>query len=271
MLMAKITDQTYLQNKQYQNASNLNARFQLHARYSTNHYGWYRWLFDRFEFPSQARILELGCGSAQLWVENIDRIPKEWDITLSDFSPGMVAAAQKNLAGLPHQFTFEIADAQSIPYDDQNIDVVIANHMLYHVPDKVKAFSEMHRVLKVGGRFYATTVGYSHMQELDELVLSFNPKIELIFARPDSQSFILENGAAQLEQWFSNVTCHYYNDALVITEVEPLVNYILSTAIFTDDQLAGFTQYLAQKLAHEGSLHIAKASGLFTATRENNR
>jgi len=267
--MAKITDPTYLQNKQYQNASNLDARVQLHARFSTNHYGWYRWLFDRFELPVQARILELGCGSAQLWVENMDRISKGWDITLSDFSPGMVAAAQKNLAGLPHQFTFEIIDAQSIPYDDQHFDVVMANHMLYHVPDKVKAFSEMQRVLKFGGRFYATTVGYAHMQELDDLVLSFNPKIELIFARPDNQSLILENGAAQLEQWFSNVSCHHYDDALVITEVEPLENYILSTINFTDEQLTGLAQFLTQKLADDGSLHVTKSSGLFTATRED--
>lgn len=266
--MTKIADPTYLQNKQYQNASNLNARLQLHARFSTNHYGWHRWVFDQFNLPTQARILELGCGSAQLWVENIDRVSKDWNITLSDFSPGMVDAAQQNLNNHPHQFKFEVIDAQLIPYDDQHFDVVMANHMLYHVPDKAKAFSEMRRVLKSGGQFYATTVGDSHMQELDELILNFNPKIELIFARPDVQSFILENGAAQLEQWFTDVTRHYYDDALVITEVEPLVDYILSTITFTDDQLIGFTQYLEQKLAHDGSIHVTKASGLFTAVRE---
>ena len=269
--MAKITDPTYLQNHQYQNASNLDARFQLHARFSTNHYGWCRWIFDRLDLSAQARILDLGCGSAQLWVENIDRVPKGWNIILSDFSPGMVEAAQKNLAGSPHHFTVEIIDAQSIPYDDQHFDAVMPNHMLYHVPDKVRAFAEMQRVLKVGGRFYATTVGYAHMQELDELVLNFNPNIELVFARPDTQSFILENGVAQLEQWFSNVTCHHYDDALVVTEVEPLVDYILSTVTFTEDQLAGFTQFLAQKLARDGAIHITKSSGLFAASRGNER
>ena len=267
--MAKITDPTYLQNTQYQNASNLDARSQLHARFRTNHYGWFRWVFDQFELPPQARILELGCGSSQLWVENIDRVPKGWNITLSDFSPGMVAAAQKNMAGSPHQFTFEIIDVQSIPYDDQHFDVVMANHMLYHVPDRIKALSEIQRVLRFGGQFYATTIGCEHMQELDDLVLKFNPNIELVFARPDTQSFILENGAAQLEQWFSNVSCQHYDDALVVTEVEPLLNYILSTVTFTDDQLAGFTQFLAQKLARDGSIHITKSTGLFAASREN--
>jgi len=250
-------------------STNLDARSQLHARFRTNHYGWFRWVFDRFDLPAQARILELGCGSAQLWAENTNRVPQDWDITLSDFSPGMVAAAQKNLAGAPHQFSFEIIDAQSIPYDDQHFDLVMANHMLYHVPDRLKALGEMQRVLKFGGQFYATTIGYAHMQEIDELALNFDPNIELAFARPDNQSFILENGAAQLEQWFSNVTCHHYDDALVITEVEPLVNYILSTATFTDTQRADFTQFLAQKLARDGAIHITKSSGLFTAIREN--
>jgi ubiquinone/menaquinone biosynthesis C-methylase UbiE len=266
--MAKIADQTYLQNKQYQNDSNLNARRQLHARFSTNHYGWDRWIFDRLKLPTQARILELGCGPAQLWVKNIDRIPKGWNITLSDFSPGMVESAQQNLNDHPHQFTFDVIDAQSIPYDDQHFDVVIANHMLYHVPDKAKAFSEIHRVLKPGGQFYATTVGDAHMQELDNLVLSFDPKIELIFARSDVQSFILENGAAQLEQWFTNVTAYHYDNALVITEVKPLVDYVLSTITFTEDKLADFTKYVERKLTRDGSIHVTKASGLFEAIRE---
>jgi hypothetical protein len=109
------------------------------------------------------------------------------------------------------------------------------------------------------------------MQELDELILNFNPKIELVFARSDVQSFILENGAAQLEQWFTDVTTYHYDDALIITEAEPLVDYVLSTITFTDDQLIDFTQYVEQKLAHTGSIYVTKASGFFGATRKDAR
>ena len=58
-------------------------------------------------------------------------------------------------------------DAQSISYEDEIFDAVIANHMLYHVPDRMKAIAEIKRVLKWGGRFIATTVGSHHLKEMN--------------------------------------------------------------------------------------------------------
>ena len=64
------------------------------------------------------------------------------------------------------RFTFEKIDAQSIPYRTDSFDAVIANHMLYHIPDLGKTLSEIRRVLKPEGHLYATTVGLNHMAEL---------------------------------------------------------------------------------------------------------
>jgi len=126
--MSKLSDQKYLLTEQYKNASNLNARFQLHERFSTNKYGWHRWVFDQLHLPPSCRILELGCGPGYLWLKNNDRIPDGWEITLSDFSPGMLQEAQQNLSPSDHPFTFEVIDAQSIPFADESFDAIIANH-----------------------------------------------------------------------------------------------------------------------------------------------
>ncbi len=56
--IARLADTQFVTD-QYQNAKNLNARIQLHQRFSTNKYGWHRWVFDQFSFPPQSRILEL--------------------------------------------------------------------------------------------------------------------------------------------------------------------------------------------------------------------
>jgi ubiquinone/menaquinone biosynthesis C-methylase UbiE len=88
---------------QYRDASNLNARIALHERFSTNAYGWQRWVFDQLELPPDARVLELGCGTGKLWVENRDRTPEGWDVTLTDASPGMLREARRNL-GLDRRF-----------------------------------------------------------------------------------------------------------------------------------------------------------------------
>ena len=39
-------------------------------------------------------ILELGCGPAFFWRSNLEHIPDDWEIVLSDFSPGMLQKAQ---------------------------------------------------------------------------------------------------------------------------------------------------------------------------------
>ncbi len=60
------TDPNYLLTDQYKTADNLTARAQLHVRFSTNKYGWQRWLFDQFDFPAHARIIEFGSGPGWL-------------------------------------------------------------------------------------------------------------------------------------------------------------------------------------------------------------
>jgi ubiquinone/menaquinone biosynthesis C-methylase UbiE len=148
--MSKATDQDYLKNDQYRDASNLNVRMALHQRFGTAKVPWHRWVFDQFHLPPEARVLELGCGPGQLWVQNMDRVPADWAVTLSDFSLGMVEQARDNLAASDQPFTFERCDAQALPFADGSFDSVIANHMLYHIPDRQRVYAEVRRVLKPG-------------------------------------------------------------------------------------------------------------------------
>ena len=264
--MSLATDQAHLLQHQYQNASNLNARIALHARFSANAYGWHRWVFDQFAFPDQCRILELGCGPGTLWLKNQERIPADWNVTLSDFSAGMVEDARRNLADVTHSFAFRQMDAQSIPLPDASLDAVIANHMLYHVPDRDKAFAEVRRILKPTGTFYAAANGRDHLREISEL--------QERFGIPDTigthtEEFCLENGAEQLASWFVHVTSRYYEDSLRVTEVEPLVAFILSQS---DAPQAGaarveaLREAIADELARKGAIHITKSTGLFLAS-----
>lgn len=76
-------------------------------------------------------------------------------------------------ARLGHRFTFAQADAQALPFRDASFDAVIANHMLYHVPDIPRALGEVRRVLKPSGFCYAATMGVANMREVDELAACF--------------------------------------------------------------------------------------------------
>src|SRR5262245_7631139 len=160
--MDRLTNPTYLKS-QYKTADNLNARIQLHELYSTNTYPWTDWLFDQWVLPAASRILEVGCGPAYMWPQLLERIPPGWEVILSDISPGMVGQAREALAGVGPQFRFAQSDIQRLPWLEGTFDAVIANHMLYHVPDRPRALAEIRRVLKPGGKLYAATNGDSHM------------------------------------------------------------------------------------------------------------
>lgn len=267
--MPSLMDQSDVLTDQYKDASNLSARFQLHERFSTNKQGWHRWVFDQFDLPEECSILELGCGPGWLWLKNMDRVPDGWEIALSDLSPGMLREAQQNLGASHHRFAFQVIDAQSIPLSAGGFDAVIANHMLYHVPNTAKAFSEICRVLRRGGVLYASTVGRTHMRELGELVSMVGPTADPWGGRA-AESFLLENGLDQVSQWFTDVLLHRYEDALIITEAEPLIAYVLSTAAgsaLAGDKLTQFIKLVEQELARDGAIRVAKDSGIFEASR----
>ena len=120
--MARISDTNYLRSEQYHNSSNLEARIALHTRFSVNRHSWQRWVFDQISFPADGRLLELGCGPGTLWQENLDRLPSGLEITLSDFSTGMVSQAQKNLAKRMGTARFQTIDAQAIPYPEASFE-----------------------------------------------------------------------------------------------------------------------------------------------------
>jgi len=261
----EIADRQYV-TSQYQNASNLNVRIRLHQRFSANKYGWPRWLFDQFSLPPQGRLLELGCGPGNLWLENSDRIPAGWEMVLSDFSPGMVRQAQRRL-GDNRKFRFGVLDAQAIPFERRRFEAVIANHMLYHVPDKASALAEIQRVLKPDGRFYAATIGEQHLPEIAALLGKFDPQLASWRVRL-AGSFTLENGSAQLTPWFARVTLRHYEDALVITEAAPLVDYILSGRVnLSADRQRDLASFIKQELRRRGGkLYVTKDVGVFEAS-----
>jgi ubiquinone/menaquinone biosynthesis C-methylase UbiE len=266
--MSKFTDQQYLKSDQYRDPSNLDARVVIHQRFSTNPYGWFKWVFDTLlKLPVNARILELGCGHGLLWKENAGRIPIGWDLTLSDLSSGMLDAAWRNLVVTGRAFQFKEIDAQAIPFEDETFDAVIANHMLYHVPDRTKAIAEIKRVLKPGGHLIATTVGENHMKEMLGWYARVHvSKIWESFANP----FTLEDGLEQLKPYFPQVSLSRYEDNLEITEIEPIMAYIHSgmrVSELSQAELENLQDELQRKLKENGRIFVSKDSGLFEAIK----
>lgn len=76
--------------RQYQDSTNITARINLHEKYSCNKQGWFPWIYEQSDIHPGMDILEIGCGNGALWTENLDKLPSEISILLSDISEGML-------------------------------------------------------------------------------------------------------------------------------------------------------------------------------------
>jgi SAM-dependent methyltransferase len=261
---------------QYRDGQNLEARIRLHERFSTNPVGLHPWLLAQIDLPTQASVLELGCGVGSFWVTNREGIPPGWRVTLTDSSPGMVREAERRLGGRPHRFTFATVSAEDLPYPDAAFDAVFAHFMLYHVGDRPRALREMARVLRPGGQLYAATNGARHMQEARVLAMQAGLMPPAAVEAGDAAAFNLENGAELLKMVFADVALRRYEDCLVVTEPAPLLAYLLSTERvqaelerMTPDvqqqHISGLRALIDQHMARRGQLIVAKDSGVFIA------
>jgi len=246
----KFTETEYLRDEQYRDDSNLRARIELHRRFSTNPQPWHRWVFERFEFPPEARILEVGCGAGELWLQNLDRLPEGWTLTLADLSPGML---EKTREALGPRAEYRVADVEDLPFEDASFDGVIANHMLYHVPDRPRAFEEIARVLRPRSLFYASTNGRDHLREIKDLYVQSHP-----------WEFRMEEAGDELATVFDDVELEEYPDSLEVTEVEPVVAFVHSM----DPGRDGFDEVVRDRIAAEGAFHVTKVGGIFRCRRK---
>jgi SAM-dependent methyltransferase len=188
-----------------------------------------------------------------MWQANRGRIDPTWSLMLTDFSAGMIDVAR---AALGDRAEYAVVDVQELPFADGSFEVVLANHMLYHVPDRPRAFGEIRRVLASGGEFHAATNGKAHMRELRDLVgpgWSFNRHLE---------DFGLETGVAQLEAFFADVRVERFDDALAVTEVEPVLAYVRSSFAFPGGSLEHVRVGVEETLARDGVFRIQKAQGI---------
>jgi ubiquinone/menaquinone biosynthesis C-methylase UbiE len=234
------------------------TRVSFHARFATNPH-FLEWLFERELPDSGARILDAGCGPGLLWRRNLERIDPAWQLTLSDLSPGMLDTAR---AALGTRAEYVAADLQELPFDDASFDVVVANHMLYHVPDRPKAFDEVRRVLAPGGDFHAATNGRGFMQELIAVV---GPRWGI---ERHIEEFGLETGPPQLEQFFADIRVERFQNELVVTEVEPMIAYIQSSQRVAESDLDGVRGELEAAIARDGEFRISSRAGLVSCRKD---
>lgn len=261
-------DQEYFRDVQYATTTNLNARIALHQMYSTSTVDWFDWLFEQLDLPEAGDVLEVGCGTGQVWTRAKEHCPDSVSLTLTDLSAAMVA----NALVLAHQHfggaRGQTADVMELPFGDETFDVVIANQMLHHAPDPARAVSEIARVLRPNGRLIAATQGPDHLKELFAIE-------QTVFgvATPRTQSAVFgsTSGTSILAPAFVHVEWKPFVDVLRCTKAEDVVRYLRSAPPGEDADEAKVIALLCEveRLIElgDGVLTITKETGTFVATK----
>lgn len=104
-------------------------------------------------------VLDLGSGAGNDCFVARAIVGESGKVIGVDFADKMLEKARKNAQTLGYQnVKFIKGDIDQLPIKDETIDVVVSNCVLNLVPDKVKAFAEIHRVLKTGGHFSVSDI-----------------------------------------------------------------------------------------------------------------
>ena len=213
---------------QYADDRNLRARQRL-WRQQVPFFDVVRWVVGLAGLSPGMQVLDAGCGNGQ-YLRALAAHPVR--AAGCDLSTGMLRSSA-------HPALF-CADVAALPVRDGAFDVVLAAHMLYHVPDRRAAVRELRRVLAPGGTCVAVTNGANHLLPLRGLVERAASRAAPGWhMEPATRAFTAENAAPQLAQAFGSVSCvrPARQAPVVIRDATVAADYVASWAGFYQDQV----------------------------------
>ncbi len=270
------TNKKHLTSQAYASEDHLSVRIKTHELYSQPKQDFTAWILDLIPWVGNETVLDAGCG-AGLYISPIKKhLTEGGRIISADLSLGMLFdVAQKDFASDTNLLNSNILQ---LPFPDNSCDVILANHMLYHVPGIPKAIAEIKRVLRPNGYLIAATNAKDSMMsivhEIEKAYEALGEPIQ-IPPTPPRANFSLENGGTFIEEEFPNVQIHRFESFLVFPEAAPVVDYInsmqsfyepqISTSIPWETFLAQVESQITQIIQEKGEYRVAKTTGAFVA------
>lgn len=268
------TDPTYLAY-QYADSEKLRIRQEAHKCYSEATGDFFDWLLDILDPQPGEMVADVGCGPGAYHPKLADRGAR---IVGIDASLGMAEDVRRGAETWGLTIWAIQADAERLPLVDACCDRLMANHMLYHVPDQAAALREMARVLKPGGRVVLATNAADNSALLHRLHHeSAREQGYVPVSRSLVERFSLD-ARDLVAQVFPNVRVAVRPDAFRFPTLDAVLRYYASMMIDLIDAppadarhraplLAAMTRRLEPIFQREGIVRIPKDAGCFVAEK----
>lgn len=273
-LMFNFANDPQAVGRMYLTDESLRIRQETHELYSEPKLDFPRWALDSVSWRGDETVLDIGSGPGRYYSALQERFP-EIEYYACDLYAGMVQTH-------PHKKTLALADAQRLPYPDATFDVVMANHMLFHVPNVERALREIRRVVKPTGFVMVTTNSIHTMPEFQALMrraitlLSPPGTANVSVPGQHTDPFTLESGTRLLCHHFFAVVRYDLPRALVFPSAEPALAYLNSTrsvreaelpqGVNWDEMMMIVREQMGRLIDHFGELTVNTLSGLLVAT-----
>lgn len=142
------------------------------------------------EIRSGETVLDLGSGGGIDVFLASKKVGSEGKVIGVDMTPEMLERAEKNaLEGNYHNVEFKLGEIENLPIENNSIDVIISNCVINLTLNKLKAYSEIYRVLKDGGRILVSDlVTDGHVP--DEIRKSFQAWSECIGGAMEQDEYL---------------------------------------------------------------------------------
>lgn len=262
----------------YQTSKNLDAKYEVERVYGLQKQTFEEWVVQLLGCSGHESVLDIGCGQGRILLPLGSLARGQGGHLLGcDLSEGVMAPAKQVIDEEKLPISLLVADAEKLPFLSASFDLVMANHMLYHVDIPI-ALREIRRVLKIGGRFLATTNSQDSMAKLGELHLQTMRDLQIPYPSERAIStFSLENGVAQLQQVFEQVESFSFDSGFAVTDPQPVLTYYMATQLYQGplrdqtlplwkrEKIAETFLHFTQKAIEQenGRLIISKLGGAF--------
>ncbi|MFC3494774.1 class I SAM-dependent methyltransferase [Glycomyces rhizosphaerae] len=209
------------------------------------------------------RVLDVGCGNGRYTGRLREAFP-DAEVIGVDLASGILETVPEPTV---------VADVAELPFEDSSADVVLAMHMLYHVPDIPAALEELRRVLAPGGVLFVSTLASDDKQEYHPiwceagktaLGTEVRQALSVVVER-----FSLETAQSMLAERFASVVLHDLPGVIELPEPGPLVAAFRSEADFTalapedfERLMEAIERQLEDHFAKHDLLRITSHSGI---------
>jgi SAM-dependent methyltransferase len=262
--------------RQYASPRNLATRVGLYQYLEDDGMGgatFEEWVLDRRRWAGHEAVVDVGRGAGAYEGALRRRAGRVVGV---DLSPGMLVPAGAGAPGRPAALV--VGDAQRLPVATASVDVVLAAHMLYHVPDIGRALREARRELRPGGTALLVANGAADKVEVRDLWRAAARAVAgpgLALAAWEPRFAIDGVGRSLVDEAFPQVRAHALDGWFRIPTADPVVAWADSLRDGTEDEVPAATweAIIAElrarvdaRIAADGHLAVRKASGVLVAT-----